>query len=145
MATMKVFTRVSRKLLDLYNETMEAHGEEPYMIEVGNVHDCATDVLRDTAWNEANPDGGNGAYPAEFLLEAAFLTEEVRWNLLEKQEAMIRDAVDFGEISHQRGTAMRKANALAHEKFAEAAAKQDTPEAEPWLVAEIELDYDLDA
>lgn len=139
MKMMKVYTSVSRRLLDLYNRTMDAHGEDIYMIEVGDIHDCEADILADNAWNEANPVyDADGKYPDSYVVDAAYLVEEMRYNLVDKQGDMMREAVESGEMTRKRRDAMRRANNLAVSRFMRAAA-DDVREATPWLVGEVEV------
>lgn len=137
---MKVYTTVPSSLLFHYNKVMEDNFEEPYMIECGDIHDCSRDVLLDTAWCEANQNAQTSGPdcpqdPPEYVFDAAFLVEEVRYNLIEKQGGMADDMVENGDWTPQKSAGMKRRNRRIVEEFRIAAAKAENKT--PWFVAEI--------
>lgn len=138
---MKVYTTVKASLLAHYNKVMNENCEEPYTIESNRVGDCAEDVLLDTAWGEANPDAPTSGPdcppdPPEYVFDAAFLVEEMRWNLIEKQGDMADGMIENGEWTPQKAAGLKRRNSRLVEQFRIAAA-QSQP-IMPWFVAEIE-------
>lgn len=138
---MKIYTTVPNSLLAHFNKVMEDNNEEPYMIECGYIHDCSHDTLLDTAWCEANPNAPVSGPdcppdPPEYVLDAAFLVEEVRYNLIEKQGDMADDMVRNCEWTPQKAAGMKRRNRRIVEEFRIAAAKAEKKT--PWFVAEIE-------
>ena len=137
---MKIYTTVPSSLLAHYNKVIEDNFEEPYMIECGDIHDCSRDVLLDTAWCEANPNAPTSwpdcqQDPQEYVFDAAFLVEEVLYNLIEKQFGMADDMVENGDWTPQKAAGMKRRNRRIVEEFRIAAAKAENKT--PWFVAEI--------
>ena len=138
---MKVMTVVPKEILALYNKVMLDNGEEPYMIECGNIHDCSHDTLLDTAWCEANPNAPVSGPdcppdPPEFILTEAYLIEEIRYNLIEKQGDMADDMVNNGDWSPQKAAGMKRRNRRIVEQFRLSATRAVS--VEPWFIANIE-------
>lgn len=122
--TFKIMCSTPKELLDEYNKVMEDFGEDVYLLKPDNIGDCEADILSDVA-----EENGNGIA----VVDAAYLVEEMRWNLIEKLQHMAMEASEFGEISEaERKNVVRKTNA-ACKRFKRLADKSEV--VEPWLIA----------
>ena len=128
MKTIKIIANVTHEVLDAYNKLMEAEHEDIYCISKDYIGDCSESILIDTA------ECGN---TDEVIISAAYLIEEVRWNLTEKLCSMAYDAYDNGDISKKE---YRHDVAHLHAVFNHFKKKAENNFAEPWEITRIEVE-----
>ena len=125
--TFTIMCSTPKELLDEYNKVMEHFGEDVYLLKSDYIGDCEANIL-----SEVVEENGNNTA----VVDAAYLVEEMRWNLIEKLQHMAMEACEFGEITEaKRKSVVRETNA-ACKRFKRLADKSEV--VEPWKIADAE-------